>query len=384
MNLSMLRLPGLTVLVFLFVAPSTFPQGSLTPPDAPGPTMKALDQLEARTIVNATNTPGDKTNTFIISQPGSYYLTGNIIGESEKHGISIQADDVTLDLNGFALSSGGGGAVRGVDVLVAQKNLCLRNGTIRGWTDGGVRAELASNTLAEKLRLTDNMGADGLSLGNGSARDCVATGNGTGFILGNGAQIRDCAATANTIDGFVTGDSAQLTGCISTENTGVGFNCASFVTLSDCTASRNFGDAGIKVLGGSSVIHCNGSRNIPLGSGISTGDGSTVADCTANNNGVFGIGTGYSTVRSCTANANGSHGISAFACVVTGCTSNNNGGQGIVAIWSSITKCSASSNGQHGILGDSGVVALCQATLNQDPENISAQGSARTGNNPAP
>ena len=38
--------------------------------------MESLDQAEARIIVNATNTPGDATTTFIISQPGSYYLTG--------------------------------------------------------------------------------------------------------------------------------------------------------------------------------------------------------------------------------------------------------------------------------------------------------------------
>ena len=62
--------------------------------------MKTLDQVEARTIINAANTPGDANNTFIISQAGSYYLTGNITGESGKNGISIQAEDVTLDLNG--------------------------------------------------------------------------------------------------------------------------------------------------------------------------------------------------------------------------------------------------------------------------------------------
>jgi hypothetical protein len=58
--------------------------------------MKTLDQVEARTIVNTANTPGDVDNTFIISQPGSYYLSGNITGEAGKNGISIQADDVTL------------------------------------------------------------------------------------------------------------------------------------------------------------------------------------------------------------------------------------------------------------------------------------------------
>jgi len=47
-------------------------QGSLTPPGAPAPTMKTLDQIEARTPI--TNT----TNLVTISQPGSYYLTHNL------------------------------------------------------------------------------------------------------------------------------------------------------------------------------------------------------------------------------------------------------------------------------------------------------------------
>ena len=66
-------------------------QGPLTPPGAPTPTMKTLDQIEPRKEVNATNTPGDATNLFIISTGGSYYLGGNITGVSGKHGIQIAA-----------------------------------------------------------------------------------------------------------------------------------------------------------------------------------------------------------------------------------------------------------------------------------------------------
>jgi hypothetical protein len=307
---------------------TVFAQGSLTPPGAPAPTMKSLDQLEARTIVNAANTPGNSTNTFIINAPGSYYLTGNITGASGKHGISIQTNDVTLDLNGFSIISGGGGAFRGINVLGVQKNFCIRNGTVRGWTDGGVRADVATGVLAENLRLSDNTGAIGLDMGDGLARDCVANGNATGFALGNGAQIKDCTATANGT-GFSSSDRAHLNNCISTVNTGSGFNCANFVTLIDCTSSRN--GNGIVVQGSCSVIHCNATKNIPSGDGILAGTGCTIADCTADGNGTTGIDVNSgSAVQNCTAQANGLYGVTATAnCLLMGNTCDQNSSTGL-------------------------------------------------------
>ena len=150
-------------------------QGDLTPPPGPpGPTMKTLDQIEARIIVNDTNTPGDASNTFIISAPGSYYLTGNLVGESGKHGISIQSNDVTLDLNGFALlgDGGAGGATRGIDTSAAAApftNVSVRNGSARGWTGSGVWLGSAT-ALAERLRVANCTGASRLPVA--TARWC--------------------------------------------------------------------------------------------------------------------------------------------------------------------------------------------------------------------
>lgn len=82
-----MRIPLLYATLHLAFASATFGQGSLTPPPGPpAPTVKTLDQVEARTIVNATNTPGDGANTFIISASGSYYLTGNLTGEADMQG----------------------------------------------------------------------------------------------------------------------------------------------------------------------------------------------------------------------------------------------------------------------------------------------------------
>src|SRR5438445_10077681 len=84
-------------------------QGPLTPPGAPAPTMKTLDQIEPRTPISSV--------PFTISQAGSYYLTKNLTGTASQDGITIAADNVTLDLMGFSLngiaSSGNGVATSG-------------------------------------------------------------------------------------------------------------------------------------------------------------------------------------------------------------------------------------------------------------------------------
>jgi parallel beta-helix repeat protein len=286
-----------------------FAQGSLTPPPgAPAPTMKTLDQIEARTIVNATNTPGDATNTFIIRTPGSYYLTGNITGASGKHGISVLASNVTLDLNGFALiGTGAGGATRGVTTTTAIVNFSIRNGNVRGWSGGGVWAG-AAVTLAEKLLLSDNVGGIGLAVGNGSlVKDCVASGNTTGFFCPDRTQINNCIATVNT---------------------DVGFRCTAYVNLIDCTSSRN-GGHGIVTLGACSLVRCSSTRND--GNGIDTGDSCTLVNCTASNNGAAGIASADgSSIIDCTASFNRNGGFYLGSeNTVRGCTAQANGDAGI-------------------------------------------------------
>ena len=54
-------------------------EAQLDPPVGPiTSTFKTLTEVEPRIAINATNTPGDADSIYIISQPGSYYMTGNI------------------------------------------------------------------------------------------------------------------------------------------------------------------------------------------------------------------------------------------------------------------------------------------------------------------
>src|SRR6185369_7398513 len=78
--------------------------GNLNPPAGPvASTMKTLSEVEPRIPINATTTPGDADSIFRITQPGSYFLTGNITGVNGKHGIEVAASSVTIDMRGFDL-----------------------------------------------------------------------------------------------------------------------------------------------------------------------------------------------------------------------------------------------------------------------------------------
>jgi hypothetical protein len=115
--------------------PSTstlFAQGSLTPPGAPAPTMKTLDQIEARTPISSV--------PFTISQPGSYYLTKNL-NVTGGDAITINANQVTLDLNGFTVSSTAPSATgSGIQLAANLADITILNGRIKGGVtnNGGV------------------------------------------------------------------------------------------------------------------------------------------------------------------------------------------------------------------------------------------------------
>jgi hypothetical protein len=248
----------LTVSLFTVAAADMPAQGLLTPPAGPpAPLFKTLQQIEPRTEINATNTPGDAQSLFRITAPGSYYLSGNITGVSGKAGIVIASNDVTLDLNGFELL-GVAGSLTGIRTeTTAIRGVAIRNGSVRMWGSNGVDTVVVRGPLLDHLHVADN-GGSGITHAGGVVTHCTAVRNGAnGFTSsqlssGNGDSTRSavfegCAASANVAAGFTVNGIARH--CSATHNGTAGFNIFSG-SLVGCNSSSN----AIGIVAGSAVV----------------------------------------------------------------------------------------------------------------------------------
>ena len=270
-----------TIAALALAGPLTPPAGPVAP--TPGP--------EPRIAITATNTPGDNDSLFKITQPGSYYLTGNITGVTGKHGIEIVASGVTVDLNGFDLVGlTGMGAFDGVCVNVSNlSNIEVRNGSVRNWGDDGVDFRSTARTSI--------------------VRDVRSSGNAdNGIVVGSSCTVIECLANDNGLFGIATSTGSTVTGCTASNNGNAGISTGNANTITGCTAISN-GNGGIGTVSGSTITGCTASLN--GAAGISAINGTTISGCTS----YFNVGDGIAVTGQC---------------VVIGntCSSNGNGGNG--------------------------------------------------------
>lgn len=229
---------SLVLVAAALAAPAVLGQGALTPASGPTPMMKTLAQIEPRTPISAL--------PFVISNSGSYYVTGNLTGASNSHGILILASDVSIDLGGFILK-GGPGSLDGINAgnegnlgAINTTNLVVLNGTLRNWGGTGLNASLASVARYEGLQLLTN-GYGGISVGvNSVLRNCQSHFNlRYGFEASFGpALLESCTASRNQLDGFHVGGSVVMN-CSASYNDGAGFSAFGNSTVSDCRSASN-------------------------------------------------------------------------------------------------------------------------------------------------
>lgn len=232
--------------------------------------------------------PGDAAGFPVtITSPGSYILTSDLVLVTALGGIVVQADHVTLDLNGFGLT----GTDDAWGIQLGANFVEIRNGYIRDFLVG-----IGPQTVGEDAMSSRVIGVR-------------STSNVTyGIRLGDDGMVMNCTVTDNGQDGILLGAFGTARGNVSSNNGNAGIEGGGGLVVRENVARDN-GHDGIDV-GGNSVVAGNTAASNNA-NGIQAGQGSVVVDNSANSNGGHGIdlvGTGL-LVSGNSARFNQDHGI---------------------------------------------------------------------------
>ncbi|MBL8990570.1 MAG: right-handed parallel beta-helix repeat-containing protein [Phycisphaerae bacterium] len=219
--------------------------GPLNPPPGPiTPTQRPLGEIEPRTVLSPATTPGDATAVYVISQPGSYFLAGPVVGVAGRSGIKITASEVRLDLRGFSVV-GVTGAQDGIVIAPptgsTMRNVAIHDGGVAGWPGSGLAPIInadASGLRLERVTFSGN-GADGARVPSTSIiTDCHAIGNGgTGFATAEGSVMTRCSAVQNGSAGISAEINSRLDACYASGNGNVGFGLGPNCIVRNCQSS---------------------------------------------------------------------------------------------------------------------------------------------------
>ncbi len=228
--------------------------------------------VDGVTLINQSTVTAAGGFPYVISQPGSYKLSGNLTVPAGKDGIDIHSPNVTLDLNGFAII-GAGTTGAGFGIASQSQDITLKNGGILHFPIG--------------LFLT----------GTGELADLKAGSNGTGIVIIECGQFSDffspvAIATCN-LGGFESSQTGFMIVRTSANlNQADGFELWNS-TVTDSMANGNQ-SAGFVVVG-STLIHNVASNNAVVGmSAKHQMFESLFGSNTAVNNGVSDIVVGIS------------------------------------------------------------------------------------------
>jgi hypothetical protein len=263
-----------------------------------------------------------------ITNAGSYVVTENLTGSNGMAGITINADDVTLDLNGFTLR-GVAGSLDGIAVPTPRSDLVIINGIVRDWGDDGVDALQSSNAVLRDLGLFNNANGGARAGFNSLVERCRAVANGgyvgphppatnslgVGFHVENGSVVRYCVAVNNNSHGLVGHSGSTVSFCALGGNVHDGFHGSHATVVRGCAVGAN--SEGIEVDSGCSVVDSVSGENQEDGVRTKKAElgpvcgGSVIAGCTAFANVKNGIDIqgGGSTVQGCVVYSNQDHGI---------------------------------------------------------------------------
>lgn len=276
--------------IFAVIAPlfigSIALAGDLDPP--PGPiseTMKAIDVVEPRTPIGPDTTPGDLNALYVITESGSYYLTGDVVvGGAGQGGIRVEAPSVTIDLMGHTIRNVGSTGVN-IGVNCTEPRAVIHNGGVTGWNDG---------VRVDSLSIVKNM----------RAWEC-----GTGIRTGETCFVQSCVVEDCVAQGIISDNRSRVDSCTVTACGATGIDYGAFSLVKHCTSSHN-GANGISTINIYSIVsdcvsEVNGASGVVLNNGLAL-------RCISAENDLRGFKVGVlsrAIIRDCSAIANGENGI---------------------------------------------------------------------------
>ena len=367
------------IITALSVVGATFGQGPLTPSGAPAPTMKTLNELDTSIKQVAGRIPISHPG-YIITEPGSYYLTTNLVTTTNQRGITINTSNVTVDLNGFSIL-GAGASGSGI-LMNYRDNVTIKNGTIRDCYYSAIYAPNSKRCTFENLKILNNSRASGSSSGIYAGRNSKIVNNqildngGYGLrIYGSGSYIKNNIVKGNYLN-YDLSQGNHLNLLLSEVPVTIKWPCkVEFAGTLTCT-NQNQNAISIE----SDNVTINMNEHTLIGSGTDHTYGIYQSNTYKNLHVLNGNITHWTGSGSRAINAEGFNGsfenisvstnfsgifVSGINAIISNCRADNNtwgiyGGQN-----SLITKCRAYQNLLNGIEGENGsIISQCTAYKN--------------------
>ncbi|MEX0672186.1 MAG: right-handed parallel beta-helix repeat-containing protein [Candidatus Babeliales bacterium] len=198
---------------------------------------------------------------YTINESGLYHLIESITLNSNQTAITIEADNVVLDMQGLSITGSDQPGVNAAISVINSKNVGIFNGTIQNIDGSAIVVRNSAHILLENFLTIANHGHGFMFDTVSSVRMAIcsaAQNQGHGIFVQSGkvVQCDRTYALNNMLDGFnVAADNATYTGCFGVENSGSGFmHMGNGISSVSCKAYRN----------GLHGLHCSTSTNIHM------------------------------------------------------------------------------------------------------------------------
>jgi hypothetical protein len=209
----------------------------------------------------------DRCQELAVAERSSFVLVKDLYSSGQDC-LVLTANNIAIDLNGFAISGVGTGT--GITASSSIHGVTIRNGAVRGFAIGVSLG--GSGNFVERVRVENNTDT-GMFLGAGSiANLMVVQGNWQhGAILSTACTFKDSSVRANgnapTSRGLSAGPGSTVTGNTFLANTGTGLFGSTGGTVIGNTVTDTLG-TGISVICPSNLqqntVTSNTSGNILL------------------------------------------------------------------------------------------------------------------------